>query len=86
MPAQGLQLLFQRHKLGDTPSDVGDMLVDQQVDGIAIPLGLIPIAEQGADFIVGHVQRAATADQLQSFQLRHIVMAIVAGGSAGQRQ
>ena len=85
MLPQGLKLLFQRRQLGDTLSDMSNMFVDQHVHSIAIPLGLIPITEQGADFIVSHVQRSAPADQLQPLQLCRIVMSIVTGGSAGQR-
>src|SRR5690606_34865697 len=82
--AAGRAALAQRQKLGlqllqlaDARVDVGDVLVEDLVDRFAVALAAVGQRQDGADFLVGHIERAAVADQAQPLLMGLAVAAIV---------
>ncbi|EVT82981.1 hypothetical protein Z046_31245 [Pseudomonas aeruginosa VRFPA09] len=62
------------------------VLVDQPVGGAAIRLGTVAQRQQGTDFLLGHVQRAAVTDERQALDMRQGVLPIVAFATRGLGQ
>lgn len=85
--AQVDQLRLQRHQAIDARLHVLDMLVDQGVDAAALAVGSVAQVEQAADFVEGHVQRAAVADEGQALDVGLGVEPVVAiaAGRFGQQ-
>lgn len=80
------QLLAQCLEFGDAHLDVMQVLVDQPVGGAAIRLGTVAQRQQGTDFLLGHVQRAAVTDERQALDMRQGVLPIVAFATRGLGQ
>ena len=58
---------------------MGDVFIDQAVDGGAAGVGLGAGVQQLADFLARHFQRAAAADKHQPLQMCGAVFAVVVG-------
>ena len=80
--AQGYQLLLQCNQAIYPRLDVMDVLVDQIVNVLTLVLRAVAKGQQTADFVQGHVQDAAVADERQAFDMGlgiETVIAITAG-------
>ncbi|MOA48111.1 hypothetical protein D3C78_1708070 [compost metagenome] len=54
-----------------------DVFVEQLIDGAAARVVVVGQGQDGADFVLRHVQRTAVADQAQPFQMGLPVAAVV---------
>ena len=84
--AKYLEVPFERPQFADSLRDVADVLVQQGVDVSAVFPGCVLEAQQHAHLVERHVEAAAVADELQTFQVLGLVHPEVALGTAGRRQ
>jgi hypothetical protein len=52
---------------------MGHVLIKHGINGTTALGGLIGQIQQGVDFLVAHVERAAVADEAQAFQVRRAI-------------
>ncbi|GEM_PF-3274330 len=71
------ELHFQLPQLFDPKRNVPYVFIQKRVDFAAIFGGGIPETKQNTDFIKGHVQTAAVANERQALSVRFVVDAVV---------
>ena len=84
--AQVEQLCLQRHQPIDPRLDVVDVLVDQRIHAFTLILRTVAKGQQAADFLEGHVEGAAVADEGQAFGVGLGIDAVVAVAAGRLRQ
>lgn len=84
--AQGAERLVQTTQLAHTLAHMPDVLVEQRVHLCTIFVGGVLEAQQDADLVQIHVQRAALAYEREPRCMRFTVDAIVAAAAAGLGQ
>ena len=80
------KLHFQVPQFFDPMSDMSNVFIQKRVDLAAILGGGVPETKQHTNFIEGHVQTAAVADERQTMPVRFGVDAVVTFRSHGVRQ
>lgn len=71
------QLFLQGTQFVDAHLDMVDMFVDQAIGRRAVGLRCIAQGQQFADFLLGHIQRAAVADKRQALDMHLGVLPVV---------
>lgn len=84
--AQLAELLLELGQLGYPYIDMGDVFIDQLVDGPAIACGPVNQVQQRVDFPVRHVQCPAVPNETQPIDVFAAIAAIVGCGTRRSRQ
>jgi hypothetical protein len=81
--AQASQLPLQLLQVGDAGRNVGNVLIEQCMGGLAVVQRLIAKAQQLPDLTEPHAERPAMDDEAEAFAVRRAIQTVVGGRTSG---